>query len=424
MKIQKNLFIILILSLFLLTSIAFAEEAAPEAKGPLKDSTTITAISSQTALSWLPEDIRNILQWEGLGYPLWRLISVIIILGFGFIINKLVSFFMHKYSESLMVKKAKEKRNVFTSTVLTLRRPLRILVWAGIVRLVGFVLTPEHAVAAIWLSDVIINIAVVVFIYDFVEIIEYFILKKVKKTKSKLDEMIIPILKISLRIIVIGLAALQLFQNISGQNITTILAGLGLAGMAVALGAQDTIKNFFGFLMIVLDKPFSIGDRIDFDGHDGVVEEVGLRSTKLRRLDGNLVSIPNMLAADRVIHNIGRRIHIRRTMNIGVTYNTTPEKVEEAIAIVRDVLKDHEGMHPDFPPKVFFNDFTDSTLNIFAIYWYHPPKYWNYLKHSETVNLEILKRFNEAGIEFAFPTRTIQLTQEASREIKSKRKKY
>ncbi len=375
-----------------------------------------SVLSARNMLSWLPPGVQDLLKREDLGYPLWRIICVVLIFILGFLLNRLVAFIIKRYSGRLEAKSKAGERSFFISMVLTIRRPVRILVWAAIVRLAGYVLTQDFAPAAIWMSDVIINIAVVVFIYDFVGILEYFLLNKVKKTESRLDDMLIPILKTSLRTIVIGLAAIQLFQSISGQNITTILAGLGLAGMAVALGAQDTIKNFFGFLMIVLDKPFAIGERIDFNGHDGVVEKVGLRSTKMRRLDGHVVTIPNMLAADNVIHNIGRREHIRRIMNIGITYDTPPSKVEQAIKILKHVLENHEGMHPDWPPYVFFNEFLDSALNIFAIYWYHPPAYWDYMKHAEQVNIRILREFNEAGIGFAFPTKTVHVVRDPELE--------
>ncbi len=410
MKPAKNILILSIIFLFLLTAAVWSEQNSEAVKDAAECPPDTLSLSATAVFSWLPPDVQKVLKWDDLGYPLWRMISVIFIFLFGFIFNKFFGFFIKKYSKKITVKRSKGEYNFFTSTVLAMRRALRILVWAGIIRVAGFVLTQEHVPGAIWISNIIINIAVVVFIYDFVEVLEYFVLSRVKKSKSKMDDMFVPILKTSLRIVVIGLASIQLFQSISGQSITTILAGLGLGGLAVALAAQDTIKNFFGFLMIVLDKPFQIGDRIDFDGHDGVVEKVGLRSTKMRRLDGHVVTIPNMLAADKVIHNIGGRVHIRRIMNIGITYDTAPKKVEQAITIVKDVLKDHEGMHADWPPYVFFKDFTDSSLNIFAIYWYHPPAYWDYMKHAEYVNLEILKRFNKAKIEFAFPTQTVQLS--------------
>ena len=174
--------------------------------------------------------------------------------------------------------------------------------------------------------------------------------------------------------------------------------------------AQDTIKNFFAAPWLVFtDRPFAIGDRVVVDGHDGVVQEVGFRSTRIRTLEGNLVTLPNGELANKTILNIGQRPHIHRLMNVTIPYDTPPKKVRRAVEILRDVLANHEGMEKDFPPRVFFNDFNSASLNLLVIYWYHLPDYWAYMAFSEKVNMEILRRFNDEGIEFAFPTQTLYL---------------
>ena len=199
----------------------------------------------------------------------------------------------------------------------------------------------------------------------------------------------------------------------SRPPITSILAGLGVGGLAVALAAQDTIKNFFGSLVIFADHPFQLGDRIVANGEDGTVEEVGMRSTRIRTLDGHLVTVPNGELANQMIRNITKRPYIKRVANIGVTYDTPPEKVELAIKIIQEFLDTHnEKMHPDFPNRVFFNNFNDCSLNIMVIYWFAPPMYWDFLEFDQQFNMHVLRRFNEEGIEFAFPTQTIYLQNE------------
>ena len=153
------------------------------------------------------------------------------------------------------------------------------------------------------------------------------------------------------------------------------------------------------------------------DGHDGPVEEVGLRSTKIRTLEGHLVTVPNGQLANRTIQNIGQRPHIRRIANLTITYDTLPEKIERAIEIVKELLDNHEGMHEDFPPRVFFNELNADSLNIMAIYWYHPPNYWDYMAFTERFNQEVFRRFNEEGIDFAFPTQTLYLAGDPSRPL-------
>ena len=266
--------------------------------------------------------------------------------------------------------------------------------------------------------EVLMTISIALFAYYLVEVPSSWLHSQTEKTESKFDDMLVPIVQKSLRVTVVLFALVSIAQSLSDKPISALLAGLGLGGLAFALAAQDTIKNLFGSLVIFTDKPFGLGDRINYDGHDGVIEEVGLRSTRLRRLDGHQVTIPNGELANKSIHNIAKRPFIRRIFTLGVTYDTTHEKVSRAKEILEDILKDHEGMDPkgEMLPRVYFSDFSSSSLDFKCMYWYHPAAYWDYMKFSEWVNLEILRRFNEEGIEFAFPTQTIHIAKEGSGE--------
>ena len=164
--------------------------------------------------------------------------------------------------------------------------------------------------------------------------------------------------------------------------------------------------------MILLDRPYRIGQRVLVKGYEGDVEKIGLRSTRIRLLTGNQTVIPNEEMARLDIENIGRRPYIRRQSNICITYNTPPEKVERAVQIIEEILADHEGMDPQWPPKVFFNEFNSDSLNIIMRYWYRPPDLWAFRAFNHKVNLQILRAFAKEGIEFAFPTTTNYLTQE------------
>lgn len=246
-------------------------------------------------------------------------------------------------------------------------------------------------------------------VYCLVDVVDHYLGLVVDRSRSKVDQMLTPLVGRSIRITVLVVVALHVAQSLSDKPVASLLAGLGVGGLAVALASQETLKNFFGSLQIIADKPFDIGDRIVVDGHDGPVESVGFRSTRIRTLEGHLVSVPNGELVNRTILNIGKRPHIRRLANITVTYDTSPEKMQKAIAIVKELLDNHEGMAPDFPPRVFFSGFNDWSLNILVLYWYQPADYWKYMEFSERFNLAVLERFNAEGIEFAFPTRTIHM---------------
>jgi MscS family membrane protein len=207
---------------------------------------------------------------------------------------------------------------------------------------------------------------------------------------------------------VIGLGAATIVFLEGGQflgiPLTTLLAGAGVGGLAIALSAQDTLKNLFGSMMIFLDKPYRVGERIVVKNYDGTVAEIGLRSTKIRLLTGHMAAIPNEEMARSHIENIGRRPHVRRVQDISIPFDTPPEKVEQALKIVRDALDQHQGMEPDFPPRVFFTQFNRDALNLRFMYWFHPPDYWEFLAFGEKLNLRILHEFEAAEIPFALPS--------------------
>jgi len=331
------------------------------------------------------------------------------VLGF-WLVSRLLKSWVGKLASST---EDNTTRSVF---LISLGRSLPLLgVWGGIKFGVHFInLGHKGGLAETIITtglEVLLAVAIALLVYYLVEVPSAWLARQTEKTESKFDDMLVPIVRKSLRVTVIVFAVVSIAQSLSDKPISGLIAGLGIGGLAFALAAQDTIKNLFGSLVIFSDKPFALGERISYDGHDGVVEEVGLRSTRLRRSDGHIVTIPNGELANKSIHNIAKRPFIRRIFTIGVTYDTSPEKLKEAKEILEDILKDHEGLDPNgnLLPRVHFSDFSASSLDFKCMYWYHPPAYWDYMDFSERVNLEIVQRFNEAGIEFAFPTQTIHL---------------
>jgi MscS family membrane protein len=256
------------------------------------------------------------------------------------------------------------------------------------------------------------------FVYQFVHVMDARLSQWADSTESTIDDILVPLFGKTLRIFIVILAGIIVIQNLTGVEIGPLLASLGIGGLAVALAAKDSIANFFGTLTILFDKPFQVGERIVIDSYDGVVEDVGFRSTRIRLLTGHLVTIPNEKVVNSGLENIGKRPNIRWLTNIGITYDTPPDKIERAVAILRELVADHEGMHPDFPPRVYFNGFNDWSLNIMVLIWYHPPDYWNFQEWVQRTCLEITRQFSAEGIDFAFPTRTLHLANDAKRQLK------
>jgi MscS family membrane protein len=216
------------------------------------------------------------------------------------------------------------------------------------------------------------------------------------------DEQLFPIVSKSLKVFVVVVAVLVTSQNL-GINITGLIASLSIGGLALGLAAQDTLANLFGAVAVFVDKPFRVGDRIKLDAVDGVVESIGLRSTRVRNLDGHLITVPNKTVGNATITNVTRRPNIKTEMNIGIPYDTPMDKVKLALKILEETYRQHP-MTADL--LVSFNKFADSSLNILIVHWWNSTDFKAYLEGMQELNLAIKQRFDEAGVEFAFPSQT------------------
>jgi MscS family membrane protein len=224
-------------------------------------------------------------------------------------------------------------------------------------------------------------------------------------------EQLFPLLrKVAKVAIVIGAAVLTA-DNLD-IKITSLLAGLSVGGLALGLAAQDTVANLFGAVAIFLDRPFHIGDRIKVEGVDGLVESIGLRSTRIRNLDGHHVTVPNKLMGNAIITNITRRPTIKTEMNLGLTYDTPVEKVKRATLILEEIFR----ANPKTADLIIsFNKFGDSALNIFVVHFWNGTDVNQHFAEMQELNLRIMARFAAEQIEFAFPTQTVYLKTEAGK---------
>ena len=227
-----------------------------------------------------------------------------------------------------------------------------------------------------------------------------------------LDMQLFPVIRKSLKIFIVVVATLVTTQNL-GMNVTGLLASLSIGGLAIGLAAQDTLSNLFGAVALFADKPFRVGDRVQLDAIDGTVEAIGLRSTRVRNLDGHLVAIPNRTMANASITNVSKRPNIKTVMNVGVTYETPADKVERAMAIIDEIFRPH--------PKtadliISFNKFNDCSLNILVVHWWNSTDFNEYLGGFQKLNLELKRRFDAEGIDFAFPSQTVYVKNSAQPE--------
>lgn len=231
---------------------------------------------------------------------------------------------------------------------------------------------------------------------------EHMLAPLVSKSETDLDDVVMPIVLKGARFTIWSLAIIVGLQN-AGYDIGAVLAGLGIGGLALAMAAKDTVMNVFGGITVFIDKPFKINDRIKIAGFDGTVIEIGLRSSRLKTLEGRIVTIPNAKFTDGCVENITLEPTRKVILNLGLTYDTPPENMQLAIDTLNNLLKDNTSL--DGNHLVGFNAFGDFSLGLIVVYYINKGE--DILGAQTNVNMEILKKFNELNLEFAFPTQTI-----------------
>jgi len=226
-----------------------------------------------------------------------------------------------------------------------------------------------------------------------------------KNTLKYLDNHLMSILRRAILAVIWSLGIVMALNNV-GVDVGTLIAGLSIGGLAFALAAQDTIKNIYGGFTIFTDRPFRIGDRIKVDGFDGFVENIGIRSTRIRTLEKRVVTMPNFKLVEASVENISEEPMRRVLMKLGLTYNTTPQKMNEAMEILKAIPEKVRNVDPK-DITVAFTDFTDFSLVITFMYFIR--KNADVMETPSQVNTEILRAFNEAGLQFAYPTQTVYI---------------
>ncbi len=342
---------------------------------------------------------------------LWRIVALAVSILLALILGRLLRGALNSASRRLAATPRKllavgcaalAQTTTFVSFVVGLNVGIQFLVLHG---------TLDSAVQLT--ASVLMVLALGYMAYALVDVADHWLRRLSSSRSSKLDEMLVPIVTTGLRVTTVMLVLVQLATLVSEKPVTSVIAGLGVGGLAIGLAAQDTIKNFFGSLMIFSDRPFELGEEIKIGDIGGTVEAVGFRSTRFRTAEGFLVTFPNGDLAGKTIVNLSKRSNLGRQFNLVLAADLPAEKVERAAAIVKEILQDHEGLQADSPPRVFLTDVTPGGLNLSVAYWYTPPDWWRFVAFNERVNLEILRRLAAEQIGLALPTQTVRLQEQA-----------
>lgn len=236
-------------------------------------------------------------------------------------------------------------------------------------------------------------------------LVKFWLKPMAKKTKSHIDDQLVPIAGKILKLIILAVALYIVLSHFQ-YDLTALIAGLGVGGLAVALATKDYLENIVGGMTIFTDKPFKIGDLVEVNGTKGFIKEVGIRTTRLLTYDNTLVILPNTQVVTSKIVNVSepnKTIGISSTL--ALTYDTSLAKMEKAKKIIKESIKSTKGIDKDYAPIVYFTEFGDSALKLW--FKYKVADYGNKLGITDEINTKIKAGFEKSKIEFAYPTQTV-----------------
>ena len=258
-------------------------------------------------------------------------------------------------------------------------------------------------------ADIGGGIALVWVAYGLVRIIEERVAERSGGTESKSNDLLVSIVGKTLRMATVFVGAILILQNLTGIEAGPLLASFGIGGLALALAAKEPLMNIFGTFTVLFDKPFRVGDTVVIENYCGVVESVGYRSTRIVTLNGQTISVPNQKVINSTVENLKERPYILWETVIRLSYDTPSAKLDRALAIIKELLSDHEHMTEDRPPRVYFAGFGDWSLNISINAWYNDNDWWEYNAWIDRTCAQIKKRFEEEGIDMAIPANLTHL---------------
>ncbi len=243
--------------------------------------------------------------------------------------------------------------------------------------------------------------------FKLVDALAVFLSEIAGRTSSKLDDQVVPLLRKGFKVFLGILALILIAQNL-GYSVSGLLAGLGIGGLAVAMAAKDTLANFFGSLMILIDQPFHKGDWVTFPGGDGVIEEIGLRSTRIRTFAKTMVSVPNQFLANATVENHSLMPKRRIKFTLGVTYQSSVQQIKDLVEAIENYLHANEDIDQEFM-LVKFTDFSSSSLDLFVYCFTVSTDWTKHLSVKQEVNFSVMKLVEDMGLSIAYPTQTVHL---------------
>ncbi len=339
----------------------------------------------------------------------WQWLTILVLILLGLAIDLLVRLWIR-----LLIVRLFRRQGVVTEdkNLGRVGRPIGLLAaaifWIFTLPTVGLVGQPELVLSIA--VQVIAVLAGMWAAWRITDVIAEAMVEKAAATDSKFDDVLVPLVRKTLKIFIVVIGVIYVADALKFE-IGPLLAGLGIGGLAFGLAAKDTIENFFGSVAVLLDRPFSVGDWVKIDNTEGIVEEVGFRSTRVRTFYNSLVTVPNATLVRAVVDNYGLRKYRRWSTHIGVQYDTPPEKLIAFTEGIREIIRSHPYTRKDYF-QVYMHEFGASSLNLLIYVFWEVDDWSMELRERQRLFVDIVRLADRLGVQFAFPTQTIHLYQE------------
>jgi len=367
---------------------------------------TTTASTAQPATPWMLEPF--------IGMEIWRWFAVGVAVLSGVIVDLICRFILRRVLRS--ITHGENNEPALVKILKKVPRPAGLAaggaVWLSLLPILSL---PQSAHAIIEPAvHIYITVAVIWFGFRATDLIAWIAERKANETNNKLDDLLVPLVRKSLKAAVFVFGFVYLADSMQ-IPLAPIVAVLSVGSLGVAFAATDTIKNFFGSITVILDKPFQIGDWVIVDGVEGTVDSVGIRSTRVRTFYDSIVTIPNSVLVTTKCNNYSRRRYRRWKQMVSIGYSTSPEKISAFCEGIRELLRIHPYTRKDYY-QVWLNEFSGSSLDILVYVFWKAPDWQTELRERHRFMLDIIRLAGELEIEFAFPTRTVYFRNEENWE--------
>lgn len=357
---------------------------------------------------WLRSKVPSSLRHTVFVLEGWQWLGLLVLILVGLVLDRLVVALAQVVAGRWLRRRIDEVDPALLHRAL---RPLGIVAMGLLWRLgLPFLWLPVNVLTALSVAVRFVLAAGVVWaLYRLVDILSALLDARAARTANRFDDLLVPLVRKSLKVFIAAFGIVFVADTLDVE-ISSLLAGLGLGGLAVALAAQDAVKNLFGSLMVVVDRPFSVGDWVVVGDHEGTVEDVGFRSVRIRTFYNSLITLPNSNLISSAVDNYGARQYRRWSTKLAIAYDTPPDRIEAFCEGIRELVRDRPQMRQD-GFYVYLNSFGDSALEVLLYVFFDTPDWASELAARHGLALDIVRLAADLGVEFAFPTRTVWLRQ-------------